>query len=148
MKTRDIRKFRRALRQFSRLINSQLKTCCTEVTLAQCLVLLEIEEIGTPNMGQLAVNLRLDNSTLSRTVDGLVLKELVERENDDTDRRVVKVRLTEAGEAVSRSIHADNDASCRRVFDRIPRSERRHVTEAFEALVQAYLAVEDEERSA
>ena len=144
MKTRDIRKFRRVLRQFTRLLDSQLKTCCNEVTLAQCLVLLEIEEIRTPTMGQLAGNLRLDNSTLSRTVDGLVARELVERVSDDNDRRVVKVRLTEEGEAVCRSIHADNDAITRRVFDRIPPPERRGVAEAFEMLVEAYLACEEE----
>ena len=129
MKHREIRQFRHVLRQFSRLLHSQLRTCCSEVTLAQCLVLLEIEEIGTPTMGQLAANLRLDNSTLSRTVDGLVAQGVGRAgEDDDNDRRVVKVRLTEEGEAVCRSIHADNDASCRRVFDKIPpvRAPARH----------------------
>lgn len=145
MRTRDIRKFRRVLRQFTRLINAQLKTCCTEVTLAQCLVLLEIDEVRTPTMGQLAANLRLDNSTLSRTVDGLVARELVERIDDENDRRVVKVRLTEEGAAVCRSIHADNDASSRRVFDQIPASEQGRVSEAFEVLVEAYLACEEDE---
>jgi len=145
MQTRDIRSFRRVLRRFTRLINSQLKTCCNEVTLAQCLVLLEVEELGSPTMGQLATNLRLDNSTLSRTVEGLVARELVARVRDDGDRRVVKVRLTEEGEAVSRSIHADNDAICRRVFQRIPTSRQKRVIEDFELLVQAYLDDEHEE---
>jgi DNA-binding MarR family transcriptional regulator len=145
MKTRDVRKFRRVLRQFTRLINSQLKTCCSEVTLAQCLVLLEIDSFRTPTMGQLAANLRLDNSTLSRTADGLVARGLVERVNDDSDRRVVKLRLTQEGEAVCRRIHADNDASCRRVFGKIPASDQGRVAAAFETLVEAYLACEDDE---
>ena len=147
MKNREIRQFRHVLRQFSRLLHSQLRTCCSAVTLAQCLVLLEVDEIGTPSVGQLAANLRLDNSTLSRTVDGLVAKELVERVHDEDDRRVVLVQLTEEGEAVSSSIHEDNDASCRRVFDKIPTAQHRRITEAFEVLVGAYLACEDEEQA-
>jgi len=151
MKTRDIRKFRRVLRQFTRLINAQLKSCCTEVTLAQCLVLLEIDEARTrtpqapPTMSQLAASLRLDNSTLSRTVEGMVARGLVERIDDESDRRVVKVRLTAEGKDVCRSIHADNDASCRRVFERIPASEQPRVSAAFEVLVQAYLDCEEQD---
>ena len=145
MKIRDIRSYRRVLRRFTRLTQSQLKTCCGEVTLAQCLVLLEVEEHRAPTMGQLAANLRLDNSTLSRTVDGLVNRGLVERVSDEHDRRVVKVQLTEEGVAVCRSIHAVNDASVRRVFDRIPTSQHKRVTRAFEVLVNAYLAAEREE---
>lgn len=147
MKTRDIRQFRRVLRRFTRLINSQLKTCCRTVTLAQCLVLMEVEEIRTPTMGQLASALRLDNSTLSRTVDGLVERGLIERVRGDADRRVVKIRLTRPGKAVCRSIHADNDASCRRVFGQIPPSQHDRVVRSFEVLVDAFLACEDQERS-
>lgn len=146
MKTREIRRFRRVLRRFTRLIDSQLKTCCSQVTLAQCLVLLEIEETREPTMGELATSLRLDTSTLTRTVDGLVERGLVQRLRGDRDRRVVKVRLTDSGETVCLSIHADNDASCRRVFRQIPPPEHAAVIRNFEALVKAYLAAEDEER--
>ena len=44
MHTREIRKFRRVLRRFERITNAQLKSCCAQVSLAQCLVLLEIDE--------------------------------------------------------------------------------------------------------
>jgi DNA-binding MarR family transcriptional regulator len=137
--TREIRQFRRALRTFERINNLQLKHCCSGVTLAQCLVLLEIEETARQTLGQLASRLRLDNSTLSRTVDGLVQKRLVERLQDDKDRRAIRLQLTSKGEAVCRSIHSDNDAYCRRVFGRIPSSQRRTVIRHFEILVQAYL---------
>jgi len=76
---KEIRHFRRILRRFERLTNAQIKNCCSGVTLAQCLVLLEVEEQDRPTMGQLASQLRLDNSTLSRTVDGLVGNGMVER---------------------------------------------------------------------
>ena len=39
VKTPQIRHFRRLLRSFERLTNTQLRNCCAGVTLAQCLVL-------------------------------------------------------------------------------------------------------------
>lgn len=145
MKTRDLRNFRRVLRQFTRLLDRQLRTCCSQVTLAQCLVLLEVEELGTPSMGQLAGNLRLDTSTLTRTADGLVAQGLLERLRDESDRRVVKVRLTPGGASACSSIHSENDATWRRVFAHIPSSEHAPVTAAFDRLVEACLACEAED---
>ncbi len=147
MKTSDIRQFRRALRKFTRLIDRQLKTCCKQVTLPQCLVLLEVEELVEPAMGQLAANLGLDTSTLTRTVDGLVDQGQVERRRSDSDRRMVTVRLTPSGRAVCKSINSDNDASWRRVFKRIPSSEQHDVVRHFDALVQAYLACDQQTSS-
>lgn len=144
MHLREIRGFRRSLRRFQRITTSQLKDCCSRVTLPQCLVLLEIDECGRLTMGQLAAQLGLDNSTLSRTVDGLVARGLVERLPHDRDRRVVQIRLTEEGGSVCRSIHRENDAHCRRVFAKIAPSRRGAVIRSFETLVDAYLECEAE----
>jgi DNA-binding MarR family transcriptional regulator len=144
MNIEEIRRFRRILRRFERLNNAQIKNCCSGVTLAQCLVLLEVEEQGRPTMGRLASQLRLDNSTLSRTVDGLVGNGLVERLRDDRDRRVVWIRLTPQGGALCRAIHEENDAHCRRAFEKIAPSKRGAVIRNFEILVQAFLDCEAE----
>jgi len=143
----EIRQFRSALRRFERLSNAQLKNCCADVTLAQCIVLLEIDEGGQPTMSQLASRLRLDNSTLSRTIEGLVQRSLVERLREDQDRRVVRIRLTREGDAVCRSIHEQNDEHYLRVFDKIPKSRRGTVVKNFETLVQALLDHEVESMS-
>jgi DNA-binding MarR family transcriptional regulator len=146
MNIKEIRRFRRILRKFERLTNAQIKNCCSGVTLAQCVVLLEVEEQGTPTMGQLATQLRLDNSTLSRTVEGLVGNGFVERLRDDRDRRVVCIRLTTQGEALCRSIHAENDTHCRLAFEKIAPSKRGTVIRNFEILVQACLDYEAESK--
>lgn len=139
MDTPELRRFRRSLRQFERLATAQMKSCSCSVTLAQCLVLLEIDESARSTMGQLASQLRLDHSTVTRTVDGLVNRKLVARLRDDRDRRVVWIRLTPDGIALCREIHQGNDAYCRGVFEKIPPSERGTVIRNFEILVQAYL---------
>ena len=142
METAQIRAFRRVLRQFERITNTQLRNFCAGVTLAQCLVLLEVDVEERLAVGQLASRLRLDNSTLSRTIDGLVRKGILDRSRDDQDRRVVWVRLTRAGEAVCKAIHEQNDAICRGVFERIPSAKRATVVRNFETLVQAFLESE------
>lgn len=142
MNTLLIRRFRRALRQFERLNSYQLKACCTEVTFAQCLVLLEVDEAVQPSMGRLAATLRLDNSTLSRTIEGLVRKAMVQRRPDDTDRRTVLIALTATGKRVCRAIHRHNDACVLQLFDNIPPSRHATVIRNFETLVQAFLDCE------
>jgi 5'-methylthioadenosine phosphorylase len=144
MDIREIRSFRRHIRQFERVTHAQLKSCCASVTLAQCLVLMEIDENGQLAMSQLASRLRLDASTLSRTIEGLVQRRLVERLREDQDRRVVRIRLTDEGQAVCRSIHQENDGHYVRVFEKIPASRRGTVLRSFETLVQAFLDCEVE----
>ena len=139
MTTTEIRRFRRILRRFERVTHAQLKNCCAHVTLAQCLVLLEIDEGGELSMSQLASRLRLDASTLSRTIEGLVRRQLVERLREEQDRRVVRIRLTSEGRSVCRSIHEENDGHYIRILERIPESRRGTVIKNFETLVQAFL---------
>ena len=144
MNTRQIREFRRILRRFERVTNTQLRNCCAEVTLPQCLVLLEVDDEKRLTVGQLASRLRLDNSTLSRTIDTLVRSGLFDRSRDDGDRRIVWIRLTEAGDAICAAIHEQNDAIYREVFARIPRSRRDAVVRNFGVLVQAFLDSESQ----
>lgn len=139
MKSSEVRKYRSMLRQFQQLVGRQDKLCSCSVTLAQCVVLLDIDEHEMETVGQLASHLRLDSSTLSRTVDGLVRKHLVVRERDESDRRVVWVSLSAEGASLCAEIHKNNDAFARSVLERIPEAERSNVLRCFELLVQAYI---------
>ena len=95
-------------------------------------------------MSTLAAELRLDNSTLTRTVEGLVRRRLVERMAGEQDRRVVRIRLTAAGRSACEAIHEENDASSRAVLRKIPASRRASVLEGFDDLVRAFLDWEDD----
>jgi DNA-binding MarR family transcriptional regulator len=91
--------FRRQLRVLEREVVRQLEadTGCG-VTLAQCHTLLELEA-SELSLTALAAALDLDTSTLSRTVDGLVRAGMVERAEDASDRRSLRLTLTPAGRA-------------------------------------------------
>jgi len=144
MNLKEVRQFRRIMRRFERVSDAQVKNCCAHVTLAQCVVLMEIDENGRLTMGQLASQLRLDGSTLSRTIDGLVGKGLVERLGDDRDRRIIYIQLTPEGKSTCRTIHQENDGHIRRIFAKIPSAKRAAIIRNFEILVEAFLDYEAE----
>jgi len=135
----NVRLFRKSLRTFERLVTSQLKgsSCCTGVSLSQCHALLEIEDQGEPTLGDLAQNLGLDKSTLSRTIDGLVTIGLVTRAAHPGDRRSIRISITEQGRRTCDRINACNDALYTRMLARIDPKLQPVVPESFDALVKA-----------
>lgn len=133
----DIRTFRRLLRQFEQLTEAQTGVCCSGVSVAQCHALMEIEHLGQCSIGQLAANLNLDQSTLSRTVDSLVGLGLVQRTPNPADRRYMIVTLSEKGRETSRQINAANDDYYRRVFEAIPEAQRAVTEVSFKLFVTA-----------
>jgi|WetSurMetagenome_2_1015567.scaffolds.fasta_scaffold941583_1 DNA-binding MarR family transcriptional regulator len=67
------------------------------VTTSQAGAILAFPIKGGLTMNELSKAVSLEISTMTRMVDQLVEKGLVQRENDAKDRRVVRVALTEAG---------------------------------------------------
>src|SRR5512133_3813771 len=82
-------------RKFGILEDGEL-SCCG-ISMAQCHALVEIGRAGSISLIDLAKLLDLDSSTMSRTVNGLVRNEIVERELDPSDRRYVTIKLTSKG---------------------------------------------------
>ena len=145
MDTQIVREFRKNLRQLEQMVASQLRedTCNHGVSVAQCHCLLSVEQLGRPSQNELAEQLCLDKSTLSRTVDGLVQIGLLAQVTDAKDRRVNRICLTELGEKTCDTINAAHDALYGRVLDRLPLA-KESVVAAFAAITQAMM----EERSA
>lgn len=139
MKKNRIRQFRKTLRRLERLIDSQQKFCCSGTTLAQCHVLLEVEELGQTTTGQLADSLNLDKSTLSRTIDGLVNLRLLARLSNPKDRRTIPLSLTKQSKAICETINSVSDAFYSQVLERIPVDLQQQVMESFDRLVQAFV---------
>ena len=105
-----IREFREVLRRFEREIFFQKnESCCNGVTLAQCHTLLEIENKGKISVTDLAKNLSLDKSTISRTVDGLVNMGFVERTIPENNRRMATISLTQQGKKTGKDINCNSD---------------------------------------
>ncbi len=142
MKTSKIRGFRNRLRAFERKLWDQLNDqlngkSCSNVSLAQCHTILELGEQGRTTIGELAKSMGLDKSTLSRTIDSLVKKGLVDRVPNPSDRRYTLINLTKGGESTCKQINSTNDAYFERIFKAIPKGEHDKIIQSFELLVEA-----------
>lgn len=121
-------------------------SCCCSISDAQCFVFVEIGRNGGISVKELADNLRLDKSGISRTVDELVRKGLVKRQQSKTDRRYVVLDLTNKGTARFNKIESEMDQRFTEILKRIPRDKRRQVIEGLElynAALESSMSEED-----
>lgn len=110
---------------------------CCGVTTAQCHTLLEIGNKGPISLVDLAAELGLDTSTLSRTIQGLVMLEMVNRQINAKDRRYVVLSLTEQGRRVVDKINALYNAHFNGIFELLPEDRREVILEAVEQFADA-----------
>jgi DNA-binding MarR family transcriptional regulator len=131
--------FRNNIRILEREIEKYLKTetACCGVTFSQCHILLELELRGECSITQLAAILELDNSTLSRVIDGMVNAGLIERQVNPQDRRAAIVRLTEQGQTVANTINHQCNGFYQRVFQHLPQEKHTLVIEIIAMLSTA-----------
>lgn len=127
-----VKKFREYTRALERnLENMNRSDCCQcSVTTSQCFLVVEIGRNPGICVKDLAKELKLDKSAVSRTVEELVQKGYVIREPSQTDRRSVVLTLTEVGQAHYRTIENDMNEKFRKVFSRIPKDKQEQVLEA------------------
>lgn len=139
MKKRSIRAFRKGIRALERQVELSLQsqTECCGVTPAQCHLLLAVEEVGEASPGDLARELELDASTLSRTVDGLAKAGLLSRREDPGNRRRQLIALTEAGMRKADEINGRCDEYYAGVLTSLGERDAAAVERAVPILVEA-----------
>jgi len=135
MKKAYIHKFREILRVFDQeLFLQNNASCCNGISLAQCITLLEIEKNSEISVSDLAKNLSLDKSTVSRTVDGLVNINMVNRVIPKENRRLALINLTGSGRQICSSINYTNDSYIRKVLNDFTDEEREEFLRLFSKL--------------
>jgi DNA-binding MarR family transcriptional regulator len=140
MNNTRLRSFRKHLREIERAVARHLKdqTPCCGITLAQCHVLMELEEMAHPGIAELADRLQLDASTLSRTIDGLVKSGLASRTENPQNRRSSRIALTENGVQTCHQINLVCDEFYSRLFEKIPKSQHSKLLEAIGLFSQVF----------
>lgn len=83
------------------------RACCYDVSVSQCYALKAVSDHGPLTVNDLAARLYLDKSTASRVANGLEERGYLARERDPEDGRVVRLRATESGAALCRTIERD-----------------------------------------
>lgn len=98
---------------------------------------MEIGLAGKISLIDLANVLNLDKSTMSRTVNGLVENEWIERMTDPENRRYVKLTLSPKGQMLHEQIISVLNSYFGTIMKDIPEDKREQVTESLELLIYA-----------
>jgi len=115
------------------------RVCVDElgVTASQGYILLALPETGSLTMNDLSLKMKLANSTMTRMADQLIQKKMITREADLDDRRIVRVRLTEQGQAVKTHLRQVMQELFSQILADIPVDEQEQVVQSLKTLKQA-----------
>lgn len=116
--------------------------CCDRMLVARCeltpsqaYTLQTLEDQGEVPMSALAEEMRLHGTTMTRMVDALVEKGLVERASDPEDRRVVRVRLSPVGQEAVAELRRCKREFLAAVMQAVPEEELRAIMSGLRRLV-------------
>lgn len=89
---------------------------------------------GATTMGALAAGVRMPLSTVTRVVDRLVARKLVQRERPEENRRIVRVALATAGQGFYRAARKSRVAGAERMLARLTAAEQRELIRLFQKI--------------
>jgi len=107
-----------------------------DLSMPQLKVLLLVERLRAPSMGDLAHVLGVGQPAMSALVDRLTDHGLVHRDDDPQDRRVVRVRGTPACHELISRIRLAGQNRLQRVIEHLTDEELSHVVSAMEILLR------------
>jgi DNA-binding MarR family transcriptional regulator len=117
---------------------------CCGLTSSQCHTVLELSGKDKVSLIDLASALGQDASTLSRTIQGLVILGLVRRDINEKDRRYVDITLTDQGRNVVGQIEEINNGYFEKVLAEIPAERQAVLLESLTHLTEAVKRVNDQ----
>ena len=118
-----------------------------DITIAQLRVMLILFTDGPARMGVLASSLGVSLATATGITDRLVRRNLVLREGDPQDRRVVVCKLSERGQELIDRLWGVHRARARSLLEKLPPPKLQLVARGLEAILEAALALEQEARA-
>ena len=105
----DAEALTRVLTQLTRVVQlrdrDRVCRCAPQITVSQCYGLSAIVEGGSLSVNDLAAELLLDKSTVSRLVNQLEAKELITKAPDPLDRRGVRLEATLEGRRLAGAVN-------------------------------------------
>jgi DNA-binding MarR family transcriptional regulator len=118
-----------------------------EVTPAQMNALVVLYEPKNLPMGELAEFLGLTESAATRLVDRLLKMNLVRRDRDEVDRRVVRVRLSSYGRQLADLVFQRRQEQFTRFAERLTDRDRDNLVQGLTALLNVFQQMEHEARA-
>ena len=93
---------------------------------------------GGIRMGELALRMSLEKSTLTRICDVLEKKGIISRIADGEDRRAVCAALTSAGLKIAKELSEERAAYVTGILEKLPKGHVREVMTAFETVLDSF----------
>ena len=97
-----------------------LSATTDDVTMVQHRALVVLVYQGDQRVADLAENLGVNSSTVTRLVARLVRKGFVERITDPTDKRATVLAITSKGRSIVATVQDDRRAEIAKVLERMP----------------------------
>jgi len=113
------------------------ETLLLDITMAQLKVVFVIYLNGPVRMGTLALALGVSLPTVSATVDRLVNRGILVREDDPDDRRAVYCRLSELGQSMLNQLWESARERTRQMLTELSIDELEVVNQALKILLKA-----------
>ncbi len=108
----------------------------TGLSTSQCRALLFLLDHENATMGALSAGLVISLSAATGIVDRLLKKKLIERYRDGSDRRVVRVRLSDTGRQVAQTVRAVMHRYTVRALHALTEQERDRLMDLMETIAR------------
>ncbi|MDI6784339.1 MAG: MarR family transcriptional regulator [bacterium] len=96
----------------------------SELTEGQCIAGLIIQQFGCCNMNEIATRLGVSMSAVTGIIDRMVKHGYAERLRDESDRRLVRVQLTNKGNQIVTVFQQHKNAELRQILSVLNQEDR------------------------
>lgn len=114
---------------------------CSPMSMLQMHTLLQVQEHGSCSMKELAKAQKIVPATMTALVERLVKKDMLRREEDPEDRRVIRVRLTEGGKAALRAFYEEKQRRAVMFLDILSEEEQKTFVNLMKKIDQHFLTL-------
>lgn len=137
--SRQIEKFDQLMDQLMRELHAgnPPKFLELELTESQFIAGMIILQHGTCTMSEIANALGVSLSAITGIIDRMVKHGFVERLRDDSDRRLVRVQLTEKGTSILNELHQHKNRHLRSMLGVLNDSDRASLIELIQKIIDA-----------
>jgi DNA-binding MarR family transcriptional regulator len=92
-----------------------------------------------PSVGEIAEGLMISNAAAAKLIDRLVKRDILIREENSRDRRVLKIKLTKKGKTILGKILLLEERSFDEAFKRMDKSDLKSLQEGMVAFLKAFI---------
>lgn len=135
-----IERLQEAFRSAMRVIGPQLSEPVPGLTGPQFYILYQLEQKGKCTVGELADSMVVKPSAITAMIDRLDKHEYVIRDRDEEDRRVVHIRLTDAGKSILLQAKQKRMEMLQQYFSCLTPEELESLVSTFEKLARSATA--------